>query len=937
MPPPPFTVDTERHLLHVDGRSVELQPRVLHLLLCLAARPGQLVAKGQLLDEVWGHRFITEGVIKTAMSELRAALGDDVKQPRWIETLPRRGYRYIGAAPLTQALPAAAPARPTAPQPSAPRPASPLIGRDEALAALHAAWAAACQGRPAVLLVAGDAGMGKTALLSEFMHGLDDEDAVVAVGQCAEALGEGEPYLAILEALSPLLAQQPALQPELRRVAPTWLHQMPWHVPLEERELLAREVAGASQERMLREFAMLLEQATRAQPWLLVLEDLHWSDSASVQLLGHLARRRGSGRWLVVGSFRPIDVAASEHPLGDMRRELRLHGQVREVALSGLGEDQLGQLIAQRLPGANAPADFLAELQRHTDGLPLFVERVLTELLDQGLLQREADGHWRFPATGHALPLPATLIDLMERQIDRLPAATRQMLEVAALAPNEFDDLVLAQVLDTSPADIRQRLDGLVRRRLWLLAREPHLLPGAQVATRYGFQHALMRHAFEQRTSAAGRVALHRRLGQAVEAVHGSASAEHAVELAEHARRGHEPQRAAHWYSLAALQALQRIAPHPALELVRLGMAQLGLAEPGPAADGLRVGLLLTRMRALVTTRGYSVGEARTCIEQAFALVAPWPLGRESLPIWHATFWTRQNAGQWPARDELIQRLQAAQSAAGDDDWAIPAVLANMRGNVASHAEQPQQALPLLEQALRLYDSHRQPGEHLPLLQDFEIDTLCHLYACLVQLGEAGRAAAVAERVEARLAAGVDPLSEGMALFFLSFGAQLHGAEARLAALNARALALLAARETLPGAGPHGVMAGWVQCQAGELHAGIARMQQALRIYAEQGTLSGRMHFLQLLARQALNAGDLPLAEQSLNACDELYALGETLGRGDVLRTRAAWHARRSAGPASRAAALQVLDDAEAYARPRGLRRLLVALAQDRADLTAQR
>jgi tetratricopeptide (TPR) repeat protein len=932
-------IDAERNRLLVDGRDVEVPPRVLNLLSCLCRRQGQLVSKEQLLDEVWGHRFITEGVIKTAMSELRTLLGDDVKRPRWIETQPRRGYRYIGPAPPLQAPPAS-PGQPwphpdLAPTPvgeALPAPASHsgfLVGREPALAALRRAWGRAAQGQSGVLLVAADAGMGKTALLSRFMHGLQD-DAVVAVGQCVEGIGQVEPYLAVLEALSPLLGQQPALPSELRHVAPTWLSQMPWHVPLAERDALAREVMGASQERMLREFAELIERASLRQPWLLVLEDLHWADSATVQLIAYLARRRAPGRWLLLGSYRPVDVVTSEHPLGDVRRELRAHERMQELSLQGLGADQLGAWVAQRLPGAQPPADFLQQLHRHTDGLPLFVERVLDELLEQGAIAQTSPGSspagWRFPQSGHAMPLPLRLLDLMERQIARLPAGTRQMLEVAALAPDGFDDQVLAQVLESSAAEVRQRLDGLVRRRLWLLARQPRESAERRVVSTYGFQHALMRHAFTQRTPEASRVELHRRLGRAVESVYGACCDPRTMDLAEHARLGQEPLRAARWYSLAARQALQRIAPQSALELVDEGLAQLRIDEASPEVDELRVELLLTRMRALVATQGYSVDDARACIEQAFTRVAARPVTRQSLPVWHAALWTRHNAGQWAGRDEVLRGLARA----GAGDWAVAAAVANAQGVVASHGERHGEALPALEKALAVYRERRQPGETLPLLQDFEVDTLAQLHLCHVELADAARAHQVADELERLLQQGVDPLSEAMALFYLGFGAQLVGAEPRLAELAERAQALLKSREVLPGAGPHGVLMGWVLCQSGELHAGLRRMRDALQVYAAQGSIPGHLYFEQLYARQLLNAGQLTQAAEALQRCQELFSRGETIGWGEALRTRAAYLARARADfPEARRA----LEEAEAYARERRLMRLLGAVASDLKDL----
>lgn len=916
-PLPHVAIDADLQLLVIDGRNVALQPRVFALLQCLSSKSGQVVGKEQLLDEVWGHRFITEGVIKTAIGELRAALGDDVKQPRWIETVPRRGYRYIGVRPLEEGPPVA-PVPPT----TASRRAA-LVGREDALATLESLWVSAGEGRPGVVLVSGDAGIGKTALLSDFMHRCK-EGSLVAVGQSAEALGEGEPYLAFLEALSALVTQQPELLGQVRRVAPTWLRQMPWHVPLEDREALTREVAGASQERMLREFAVLLDQIAVKQPCLLVLEDLHWSDSASVELLGHLARRHSTGRWMLAGSFRPVDVAVTDHPLGDMRRELRLHGLISEIALGGFTEGQLARLIEGRFPGAQPPAEFLAQLLRHTDGLPLFVDRVLAELVEQGWVRQADSGAWTFPAAGHALPLPCTLLDLMERQIDRLPAATRQMLEIAALVPNEVDDAVLAEVLGIKAADVRQRLDGLVRRRIWLLAREPHLVSGERVGTNYGFQHALMRHAFEQRLSAGNRAALHRQLRRAMETVYGPRSAERSVELAEHARLGHEPFDAARHYCAAAQQAMQRIAPYPALDLVRAGLAQLEQFQASADVDDLRLELLLMHVRALVATRGWNAPH----VEEAFGLVAARPVAPKTLPVWHAAIRARHNMGRWSDRDELLARLERFQEQP-DSHWMVSAVCANARGFVNTHRNQPLDAIPHLERALQLFEQNPRPAENPEVSQDFEISTLCHLYIAHVELGDSDRAAAAAARLEGKLHAGVTPLSESMALIYLSMGAQLQEDDASLARFTQRAQALLGSRD-LPGAGPHGVMLGWSLCQGGDRPAGIARLQSALRLYESQGFMPGRMYYQQMLARQALYEGRLELAENCLQSCEALYGQGETSLRGEVLITRAAWLAYTSKG---NDAVLACLAEAEAYARARSLGRLLQRVQRERDRL----
>ena len=166
----PYLLDVAAARLTRDGRPLALRPKAFELLVALARRPGELLTKDELLDAVWGRRFITEGVIKTAVGELRDALGDDPKQPRWIETVARRGYRFVGfsagaveteAAPASESRPA--PAAPAAPATRAPAQGNlpavlpPTIGRDDELAAL-----AALLDTQRLVTIAGTSGIGKT-------------------------------------------------------------------------------------------------------------------------------------------------------------------------------------------------------------------------------------------------------------------------------------------------------------------------------------------------------------------------------------------------------------------------------------------------------------------------------------------------------------------------------------------------------------------------------------------------------------------------------------------------------------------------------------------------------------------------------------------------------------------------------------------------------
>ena len=119
-----------------DGRAVALAPTPFAVLCALVRQPGSLLTKHALLDEVWGHQFVSESVLKTAISELRTVLDDDARQPRFIETVSRRGYRFIAATTAIPAAPSAAASVPAIRSPQAPS----FIGRAEALSRLRSAW-----------------------------------------------------------------------------------------------------------------------------------------------------------------------------------------------------------------------------------------------------------------------------------------------------------------------------------------------------------------------------------------------------------------------------------------------------------------------------------------------------------------------------------------------------------------------------------------------------------------------------------------------------------------------------------------------------------------------------------------------------------------------------------------------------------------------------
>src|SRR3984957_20544658 len=299
-----FRLDTPNQCLwrRGDGGREErilLTPKAFAVLEYLVERHGRLVSHKELLRAVWPNTVVDPQAVKRHVLTVRNALGDRPRKSLFIETTPKRGYRFI--APVVE---------PIAKSPIAfDRPAQTLGGRGNALEVLGETWQRALSGERQIVFINGEAGIGKTALVEEFQRQVaaGERSVHIAHGQCIEGIGSKEAYGTMLEALG-RLCRGPQADPIVRILsadAPTWLAQLPGILRREHREVLQREILGATRERMLREIADALELITAETPLLLVFEDLHWVDGSTVDLLSVLARRRTPAKLMVLATCRP--------------------------------------------------------------------------------------------------------------------------------------------------------------------------------------------------------------------------------------------------------------------------------------------------------------------------------------------------------------------------------------------------------------------------------------------------------------------------------------------------------------------------------------------------------------------------------------------------------------------------------------------------------
>src|SRR5262245_42061300 len=556
-----FELDEADDRLRRDGKPVALAPKAFGVWCALARQPGVLVTKNALLDAVWGHQHVSESVLKTTISQVRAALSDDAGNPRYIETASRLGYRFIGNA----AQPAAAPARPANGAANGAVIPESFIGRRGAVTKLQESWRRAVGGQRQLCWIAGEAGVGKSTLLEAFI-GVSGA-AAIAQGQCVEQYGSGEPYLPVLQALGDLARAYPELGFVMRTVAPTWLLQLPWLVGEQERALLARELIGVSQERMVREFQELVARFTEKHPLLLVIEDLHWCDESTLRLINHFARQRGPARVMCLASFRLTQVIAEGHPLQALRQELKLHRLCEEVVLDPFSETEVQEYLRGRLPLEADHESLVRRVHAHTDGLPLFVVNVVDALI----------GHDTGPVAANSpLPVPEDLTGAVETRIVKLPQELVALLEAAAVCGVEFRAGAVADILGRALHEVIEQCDRLAQKHFWLRHVATIDLTDGSLDARYAFRHAIYRHVVYQRIGEAARVHLHRRVAQVLAAGGARGVPVAPGELALHHELGRESAAALRAYAQAGHAALRAFAPTQAFELCEHARTLLG-------------------------------------------------------------------------------------------------------------------------------------------------------------------------------------------------------------------------------------------------------------------------------------------------------------------------------------------------------------------------
>ena len=881
----PFSLDQANECLWRGPQAIKLRPKAFAVLNLLLGRPGQLVTKEEILDAVWPETFVGEAVLKVAIRQLRAALDDDSKSPRFIETAHRRGYRFIAQIAEGGRMPAedqeigSNKALSASPLPAAYPPLG-VVGRDEALSRMQGWLEKMLSGERQIVFVTGEAGIGKTALVDTFARSIAADRSIrIGRGQCLEQYGTSEAYLPVLEAIGQLCREQAQVFDVLRTHAPMWLLQMPSLVSASDRESLSREVFGATRERMLREMSEALEALTADLPLVLILEDLHWSDYSTLDLISYLARLPQRAQLMLIGTYRTAELIVRGHPLKAVKEELLAKQRCEELPLEYLSEEAVAKYLSYRFPTNRFPAELAGLIHERTEGNPLFMVNAVDYLVAERLIG-ESEESWELVVDIEKVEVgvPDSIKQLIEKQLDHLDAAQQRTLEAASLAGAEFSTLAVVAGLGEDRATVEERCDAMARQRQFIQECGLQELPSGESATRYGFIHALYRNVLYERVSASRRVQLHRRIGEQGEELYGERAREIAAELAMHFERGSDHKKAVKYLQQAAENDIRRFAYKEAVRLARRGLELIESLPDTPERAQQELWLHLTLGVPLIATEGYAapdVGSAYTRARELCQQLGETP--EISQVLWGLWTFHTLSAELGTAREIGEECLRLAEP--------LPYPGLAMRGHLMMgvtflHLGEFAPAMQHFEKGLLLYDPERHHDDSFRYTQNPGVATRCFAAWALWFLGQPDQAL---HRIHEALTLAhklSEPHGLAHALLFAAILHQLRREE-RLAQEHAEAvLAVSSEHRLVMYKAQSTITLGWALIEQGRPEEAIEQIRQGLAAYQATGTQLLRPQFFALLA-EALDKADQP--EEGLRVLEEALVVAHRNGDASYL------------------------------------------------------
>jgi TOMM system kinase/cyclase fusion protein len=744
---------------------------------------------------------------------------------------------------------------------------TPLVGRESEVTLLRERWEQVKAGHGHVVLLTGDAGIGKSRLVQVLKDHVANEPHVRWECRSAEYAQNTAlfPHTDLFQRLLQFQSEETPDEKVGKLEQMLSQHRLPLEesvpllapllsLPLPEDRYPALNLSPQRQRQKTLEtlVALLLEHAER-HPVLFILEDLHWADPTTLALLHLVIEQIPTTSVCMVLTCRPMFQPSWSH-----------RSYLSEITVSRLSHAQVEQIVTGMTEGKTLPPEVLAQIVERTDGVPLFVEELTKAVVESGSLQ-DVNGHYELTGALSTLAIPATLQDSLMARLDRLVTA-KAVAQYAAVIGRQFSYALLQAVSQLDASTLQRELGRLVEAEI---VYQRGLPPQAT----YMFKHALIQDAAYQSLLKSTRQHYHQRIAQVLEAQFPE-TAETQSELVAHhfTEAGLSEQAIAYWHK-AARRAVERSAHAEAISHLRQGLELLQTLPETPERVQREVDILIALGASLIATKGQAAPE----VEQTYAharhlcqhLEDPHQLFPVLRGLWnyylvHAEHQTAHALGEQllalaqQAQDPAM--LVAAHRAVGSTLFCL-GVAASASGHLA--------------QGIALYD----PQQHRAAAFRYGEDSgvICHSFAAwaLWYLGYPDQGRRQMDEALALAQQSAHPFSLSV---ILSIAAVFHQfrregraiqerAEAAMSLAMEQGFSLWVAYST--------ILRAWVRAHQGQAQAGIEQIHHGMMALRATGAEILRPYWLALLAEAHGIIGE---PEVGLTALAEALTLAETTG-----------------------------------------------------------
>jgi predicted ATPase len=754
---------------------------------------------------------------------------------------------------------------------------TPLVGRESEVTLLQERWQQAKSGHGQVVLLTGDAGIGKSRLVQVLKDYVANEPHVRWECRSAE-YSQNTALFPLVELFQRLLWFQAEDTPDgkfgkLERMLSQYRLSLGESVPLfapllslpipEDTYPSLQLSPQRQRQKVLETLVAILQELAEHQPVLFILEDLHWTDPTTLELLNLLIDQIPTASLLVLLTCRPTFQPSWSH-----------RSYLSEITINRLSPTQVEQIVHRITVGKTFPAAVLQQIIAKTDGVPLFIEELTKAILESGHL-KEVAGHYELAGSLQALVIPATLQDSLMARLDRLISA-KGIAQLGAAIGRQFAYDILHAMSQLDEATLQRELRRLVEAGIVYQR-------GVPPQSTYVFKHALIQDAAYESLLKSTRQNYHHRIAQVLETQFPETAEGQPELLAHHCTEAGLIEQAVRYWQRAGENAIQRSAHVEAITHLQQGLELLKTLPETSERTQHELDMHITLGASLIATKGYAAPEVGKTYTQARQLCEHLEDPSHLFPVLRALHSYHNVRGELQTAHALGEQLLSLAQRAQDAAMLVGAH--DALGNTLFFLGAGVSALTHLAQGIALDDpqQHHQQYHTSMFLYGQGAGVVCYSHAAraLWLLGYPAQGLTRSHEAVTLAQQSARPFSLGLVL---SFTAIFHAfrREVRLTQERAEAAIRLAEEQgfpqlkDVPSTMVHpSILRGWALAHQGQAKEGIAQLTEGLRAYRATGAATWRPYFLALLAEVH---GTLGEPEAGLTVLTEALALVDTIG-----------------------------------------------------------